>query len=90
VSRQVVVLNHPKGGISVNYEPVVHAHTLRQSAKIVSLSKASVVTGDTAICRFRFLYHPEYVSEGMTILFREGRTIGMGRITAVFASAVVA
>ena len=31
-------------------------------------------TGDRSICRFRFMYYPEYLSIGTTMLFREGRT----------------
>ena len=34
--------------------------------------------------RFRFMYRPEFVKEGSTILFREGRTKGLGIITRVF------
>lgn len=40
-------------------------------------------TGDKAKIRFRFLYWPEYVKEGARLIFREGRTKGIGRITRV-------
>jgi len=40
--------------------------------------------GDRAICKFRFLYHPEYLKVGLVIVFREGRTTGVGTVTALF------
>jgi GTPase len=39
--------------------------------------------GDKGIIHFRFMYHPEYLKEGTTILFREGRTKGLGVISKV-------
>lgn len=33
------------------------------------------------LVHFQFLYHPEYLRVGETILFREGRTKGVGRVT---------
>ena len=40
-------------------------------------------TGDRSNVRFKFMYHPEYISVGSTLLFREGRTKGMGKITKI-------
>ena len=45
------------------------------------MSKPLLRTGDRSICVFRFMYNPEYISVGSTMLFREGRTKGMGKIT---------
>ena len=39
---------------------------------------------DRGLIRFRFMYRPEFLKEGTTILFREGRTKGLGVITRVF------
>lgn len=79
--------HYPSGGrISVNFEPVVHVHTMRQTAKIVAMDRLEGVgKGETARCRFRLLYHPEYVNAGMQLVFRAGRTLGIGRITSVVA-----
>ena len=38
-------------------------------------------TGDKALVRFRWIYHVEYMKTGWTLLFREGRTKGIGKIT---------
>jgi GTPase len=72
------------GRICVNFEPVLHVHTMRQTAKIVAMDREDGLgKGDSAVCRFRLLYRPEYVSEGMTIVLRAGRTLGIGRVLAV-------
>ena len=39
---------------------------------------------DKGTIKFRFMYRPEFLKEGTTILFREGRTKGLGVITKVF------
>jgi GTPase len=41
-------------------------------------------TNDTASALFRFVSHPEYLHVGMRLLFREGRTKGIGKITQIF------
>ena len=81
-TAEVLILHHPTT-IHAGYHPVVHARTVRQTAEIVAMEKELIRTGDKASCQFRFLYHPEYVHNGMTILFREGRTKGVGRITGL-------
>ncbi|CAN0523510.1 unnamed protein product, partial [Laminaria digitata] len=40
-------------------------------------------TTHTPPCRFRFLYRPEYLSAGTTIVLREGRTRGFGKVISV-------
>lgn len=47
--------------------------------------KKAIRTGDRAYVRFRFLQYPEYIKPGARILFREGRTKGVGKVTRVFA-----
>ena len=47
-------------------------------------SSSSLKTGSKAICHFRFLYHPEYIVHGSSLLMREGRTRGVGTISRVF------
>ena len=35
---------------------------------------------ETAIIDFEFKYHPEYIDLGSKILFREGKTKGVGEV----------
>ena len=79
---EIMILHHPTT-IRVNYQPVVHCGTVRQSAKIVKMSKELVRTGDKANVVFEFLYHPEYIEANSRITFREGKTKGIGKIRKV-------
>lgn len=45
-------------------------------------------TGDTGFIKFRFMYRPEYLKIGTTILFREGRTKGLGVVSRIFPDGV--
>jgi len=54
------------------------------SSVSISASPASSIeigNGDRALCRFRFLYHPEYLMPGEAMIFREQRTTGVGTLT---------
>ena len=44
-------------------------------------------TGDRALVRFRFIQYPEFMKQGARVLFREGRTRGVGKITAIYPQA---
>jgi len=38
---------------------------------------------EDSIVKFRFRYHPEYIENGMKVLFREGKTKGAGEIIEI-------
>eukprot|EP01119_Soliformovum_irregulare_P010658 TRINITY_DN2629_c0_g1_i2.p1 TRINITY_DN2629_c0_g1~~TRINITY_DN2629_c0_g1_i2.p1 ORF type:complete len:616 (+),score=190.10 TRINITY_DN2629_c0_g1_i2:176-2023(+) len=79
---EILVLYHSTT-ISCNYQAVVHCGVAQQTVKIVKLDKEYIRTGDKAKVQFRFLYWPEFLKEGSRLIFREGRTKGIGRITAI-------
>lgn len=82
----VIILYHSTT-IHTNYQPVVQCLTIRQSAKIVYINDKDVMrTGDRARVIFKFLYRPEYMKEGMRVIFREGRCKGLGVVTRVAVS----
>jgi len=76
---KVSILHHPTT-IKLNYQPTIHCGTVRQTAKIYKMSKELVRTGDSAIVDFEFLFKPEYIEIGQKIVFRDGRTKGVGII----------
>src|SRR5271169_2421409 len=41
-------------------------------------------TGDRGLVRFRFMQRAEYLKEGTKLIFREGRTKGLGTVKEVF------
>mmetsp|Transcript_25713 Transcript_25713/g.28040 ORF Transcript_25713/g.28040 Transcript_25713/m.28040 type:complete len:740 (+) Transcript_25713:101-2320(+) len=48
-----------------------------------SITSDEVGNGEVAIMRFRFLYHPEFITIGETIVIREDRMKGRGVITKI-------
>ncbi|KAI8912536.1 P-loop containing nucleoside triphosphate hydrolase protein [Gorgonomyces haynaldii] len=77
---EVLILYHSTT-IGSRYQAMVHCGGVRQTARIVDLDKAVLRTGDRSIVRFRFMQKPEYLKVGARLLFREGRTKGLGKVT---------
>ena len=75
---------HHSSTIKVGYQSVVHCHVIRQTCSIVQMNKEYLRAGDSGTIRFRFMKKPEYMHVGDTILFREGRTRGKGKIIKIF------
>ncbi|KAI9143664.1 P-loop containing nucleoside triphosphate hydrolase protein [Paraphysoderma sedebokerense] len=76
---EVLVLYHSTT-INPKYQAMFHCQNVRQTVKIVDMDKTVLRTGDRALVRFRFISQPEYVKPGSRILFREGRTKGIGKV----------
>ena len=79
----VTILHHPTT-IKPNYEPIIHCGSISQSAKIFSMDSELLRTGDNANIKFRFKNHPEFIEKNSKLIFREGRTKGIGYIKEVF------
>jgi elongation factor 1-alpha len=80
----VKILHHPTT-IKVGYTPVIHSHTIRQTARIIQMSKEVLRTGDIADAMFEFLTRPEYLEKDQTFVFREGRTRGIGTVLKTYS-----
>ena len=50
------------------------------------MNKDILRTGDKGHIRFKFMYRPEYLKVGTTILFREGKTKGLGIVSSILSS----
>ncbi|KAJ2834505.1 hypothetical protein GGI24_000362 [Coemansia furcata] len=88
---EVVVLYHSTT-ISSRYQAMVHCGSVRQTARILSIEQAdgsgkTLRTGDRARVIFQFIRHPEYLTEGTRLIFREGRTKGVGKVLRVLDKA---
>lgn len=79
---KVTVLHHPTT-IWRGYNAVIHIHTVRQAAELVDSSREPLRTGITAHVKFSFKYRPVYIRVGDWFVFREGRTRGIGLVTAI-------
>ncbi|KAH9002118.1 GTP-binding protein 1 [Lactarius hatsudake] len=81
---QVLILYH-NTTMQPNYQAMLHCGAVRQTVRIVSIDHPQNLlrTGDRATVIFEFIAHPEFVKVGMKLLFREGKTKGLGVITKV-------
>ncbi|EIW83148.1 GTP-binding protein 1 [Coniophora puteana RWD-64-598 SS2] len=79
---QVLILYH-NTTLQRNYQAMLHCGAVRQTVRIISMDHPHGIlrTGDRATVQFEFISHPEFVKVGMKLLFREGKTKGLGVIT---------
>jgi GTPase len=78
---------HSPTTIKVGYQPFVHIEQVRQSVKILEINKIDnddneqiLRTGDKAKVKLQFIIKPEYIKEGMKLIFREGKVKAAGKI----------
>ncbi|KAK3166817.1 hypothetical protein OEA41_009942 [Lepraria neglecta] len=74
---EVLILSHATT-IKTKYQAMLHVGPISQTCAIIDIDRAFIRTGDRATVAFRFVQRPEYLSVGDRILFREGRTKGLG------------
>ena len=55
---------------------LISSQAIRQTVRLIEMDHPQGVlrTGDRATVQFEFISHPEFVKEGMKLLFREGKT----------------
>jgi GTPase len=72
--------------IRENYQAVIHAGPIRQMAKLVRMELNEILLATTkqdqlrAICRFEFLYWPEYIRPDLPLVLREGSAHAVGKV----------
>jgi len=80
----VCLLFHPTE-IFRGFQTTVHIGNIRQTAIISGIHPVKgMKSSDHASVVFKFIKNPEYLKVGAKLLFREGRTKGIGRVTQVF------
>ena len=75
-----MILSHATT-IKTKYQAMLHVGSVAQTCSIIDIDRAYVRTGDRAKLAFRFVQRPEYLTVGDKLLFREGRTKGLGVVT---------
>ncbi len=81
-TASITILHHPTT-IKNKYEPVIHCGKIAQTAVIESIDNEYLRTGDKGIVNFRFKYRPEFIEKDDVLIFREGKTKGIGKIIGV-------
>lgn len=74
---EVLILSHATT-IKTKYQAMLHVGPVSQTCAIIDIDRAYIRTGDRATVAFRFVQRPEFLAVGDRILFREGRTKGLG------------
>lgn len=74
---EVLILSHATT-IKTKYQAMLHVGPVSQTCSIIDIDRNYIRTGDRATVAFRFVQRPEYLAKGDRILFREGRTKGLG------------
>ncbi|KAG0220971.1 hypothetical protein BGW41_007390, partial [Actinomortierella wolfii] len=82
---EVLVLYHSTT-IGHKYQAMLHCGAVRQTARVIAMDKPEQIlrTGDRATVRFQFL-HPAFLKVGARLIFREGRTKGIGKVSKIIA-----
>ena len=62
---------------------MLHVGPISQTCAIIDIDRDHIRTGDRATVAFQFVQRPEYLAVGDRILFREGRTKGLGIVKEV-------
>lgn len=62
---------------------MLHVGPVSQTCAIIDIDRELIRTGDRATVAFRFVQRPEYLTPGDRLLFREGRTKGLGIVKSV-------
>jgi GTPase len=75
----IKIFNTNTTNLRVNYQPVLHCRTIRQTAKILEV-KQNEDKHNEYECIFQFTRYPEILENNLLFFFREGSTKGIGRI----------
>ncbi|KAK5119023.1 hypothetical protein LTR62_000234 [Meristemomyces frigidus] len=79
---EVLILSHATT-IRTKYQAMLHVGPVSQTCAIIDIDREYIRTGDRATVAFRFVQRPEFLAVGDRILFREGRTKGLGIVKQV-------
>merc|ERR1711964_856279 len=79
---EVLILSHATT-IKTKYQAMLHVGPVSQTCAIIDIDREYIRTGDRATVAFRFVQRPEYLNIGDRILFREGRTKGLGIVKSL-------
>lgn len=79
---EVLILSHATT-IRPKYQAMLHVGPVSQTCAIIDIDREYIRTGDRATVAFRFVQRPEFMTVGQRILFREGRTKGLGIVKSV-------
>ena len=78
----VAILVHPTT-IKSGYECIAHIETIAETMTFEPLESEYMSAGDTGKIKMTFKYRPCSIREGQKLIFREGRSKGVGTVTRI-------
>jgi elongation factor 1-alpha len=79
----VSILVHPTT-IRKGYECITHIETISDTTIFQPLDNEYLSAGDTGKIRMKFKYRPYAIREGQKLIFREGRSKGVGKVSKIY------
>ncbi|KAE8148138.1 P-loop containing nucleoside triphosphate hydrolase protein [Aspergillus avenaceus] len=79
---EVLILSHATT-IKPRYQAMLHVGAVSQTCSVIDIDRPFIRTGDRAMVAFRFMQRPEFLAPGDKVLFREGKTKGLGIVKSV-------
>jgi elongation factor 1-alpha len=79
---EVAILVHPTT-IKKGYECIAHIETIAETMTFEPLDSEYMSAGDTGKIKMKFKYRPCSIREGQKLIFREGRSKGVGTVTRI-------
>jgi elongation factor 1-alpha len=79
----VSILVHPTT-IREGYECITHIETISDTTVFQPLDKEYLSAGDTGKIRLKFKHRPYAIREGQKLIFREGRSKGVGKVSKIY------
>lgn len=78
----VLILSHATT-IKPKYQAMLHVGAVSQTCSVIDIDRPFIRTGDRALVAFRFIQRPEFLAPGDRVLFREGKTKGLGIVKSI-------
>ncbi|KAJ5690163.1 GTP-binding protein 1 [Penicillium macrosclerotiorum] len=79
---EVLILSHATT-IKPKYQAMLHVGAVSQTCAVIDIDRPFIRTGDRALVAFRFIQRPEFLAPGDRVLFREGKTKGLGIVKSI-------
>lgn len=87
---EVQILHNPST-LKIGSQLVMHSESIAQAVRLIKIysssnnnSKDYLCPNDRALVKLRFLMYPEFIKKGGNIILRDGRIVGLGKITRCF------
>lgn len=82
-TANLLLLYHTSNEICVGFQATAYIGAICQTVTIIDLDTPSMQPGVWTTAKFEFYTNPEYVRVGTPLIFRQGKTKGMGEIVKI-------